>query len=894
MIYRRPAKRRVPVRPGVSVVVLLLLGLVGCATEIADPPDIAVDAEVLAFEEVPVGHLHSVTISVWNRGEDFLRVGGIEVANENSDGETGFTYSSALPQMANHGLGPGEGGWIRVDYSPVRNGRDEAELRIHSNDPEQPTTGVTLVGNGISSQIAVSPAGPIHFGTAPVGVTVFAEIVAESVGAAPLTILEYGLAEPGGAFWIQMADKLPGAILDVGESMTVTVAYMPTVSQGASNTLVVLSDDPDQPRTEIEIIGGAAESPPQCDILSPQENVVYDGETITLTATAIDGQTDSQNLFVHWDDFTDGNVTTVYYGTPNTMGYIETEYTITGPGSHYLALMVWDEADLYCLDEVTIQVLADLPPDVLITAPVGPMMLEDGNCLDLNGVVSDERDGNNLEVSWWSDHPDAPAPLHHGWSDESGITNHVICDLPCGAQNLQLIAVDSAGLFGSDSVAVDVTLAEPTLSSVADQVIVHGQTLEMTFVAQESCRATPTITVSGLPQDAVPMADGFIYTPLFDLANNPVGTTIQVDVHSEITFDATTRVDDLSFDLTVVSDEYLALSGDHAGEVRVLYSDYGGAWSGPDVLTLAIPMEPIAIADFNGDGAQDLLMADSLQGGWLLLRRHDGGFDEVQLSMFIDGPVSVGDFNGDGLSDLIVLDALLGGTTYLNTTDLAVPNSPDFDAIPGSLNLALLGEVGGVEVGTSAVDIDGDGLDDLTVSFFGIEESSFYHLTAAAAADGTFDSPTAWFQDEPTRSIAQGTFGDDGFNDLLIGGAEFADPGQAYLLIGDGSMGFDSTELAWDANPQQEAGWGEEAAAGESQFSPLDVNHDGCMDVVVAFISYLDPFGANSDLSIGTLTQRTGPGNNCEGTFGTGSGEDLPDVFFIDVDSTRVVVPHVP
>ena len=900
MICRHTAKRCVPLRRGVAFgvavgVAVVALLLPGCAVDIVEDPGINLDSLQISFEGVPVGHRQSFTIAVWNDGESFLRIGEIEIVNASNEPPTGFSFSSALLEMTEQGLGPGEGGWILVDFAPELDGSDNAELLITSNDPNQPVSIVKLKGTALSAQIAVSPASPIDFGTAPLGEMVFEEIVVWNVGAAPLTIHEVGLADPGDAFWIQMINVLPGATLKVDESATLIIGYMPAVSQESSNTLVVLSSDPAEPRTEIVILGGAAESSPECGILSPQESVVYDGERLSLAATAIDGQTDSQNLIVVWTDTTAQTSEVIFVGAPDAIGYVEHEYAISTPGNHVLEMEATDDAGLSCWASVNVQVLEDLAPEVLITAPAGPTILEDGNCLDLNGVVGDERDGDVLEVSWWSDHPDAPAPLLQGWSDESGIASHIVCDLPCGTQNLQLLAVDSVGQSGSDSVTLDVTLADPILDYVADQTIVLGQTLEMNFTAQDSCRTSPTITASGLPQNAVLTADGFIYTPLFDHLVNPVGVSVQVDLHAEITFDATTRVDDQSFTLTVVSDEYLALSGEHVGEVRILYSDYGGGWSGPDVLNLAIQMDPVAIADFNGDGSQDLLMVDSLQGGWLWLRRQDGGFDEVQLSMFIDGPVSVGDFDGDGLSDLVVLDALLGGTTYLNVTDVAVPESPDFDAIPGSLNLALLGEVGGVEVAASSVDHDGDGLDDLTVSFFGAEESSFYRVPAAPAADGTFDAPVAWFYGEPTRSIAQGTYGLDAINDLLIGGAEFADPGQTYLLNGDGSLGFDGPMLAWDANPQQEAGWGEDAAAGESDYAPLDVNHDGCLDVVVAFISYLDPFGANSDLSIGTLTQRVGPGaGDCEGTFGTGSGEDLPNVFLIELDSTHVVVPHVP
>jgi hypothetical protein len=311
------------------------------------------------------------------------------------------------------------------------------------------------------------------------------------------------------------------------------------------------------------------------------------------------------------------------------------------------------------------------------------------------------------------------------------------------------------------------------------------------------------------------------------------------------------------------------------------------------VLTLGLALEPVAVADFNGDGAADLLLRDAVLTGWLLLRQHDGGFTDVQLPMYIDGPAAVGDHDGDGRVDLVVLDDLLGGTTHLNTT--VDPAVPTFDVVTGSVNLASLAHPGTQVFATSAVDWDGDGLDDLLFSFSDTAEASVVLALAATAGDGTFDPPVEWFVTDPLRGLAQGLYGDDLVPDVIVGGAEVGDAGQAWLLPGDGSLGLGSAMAVWDANPDVEAVESGQRAAGSSVLAPMDIDHDDCMDVVVAFISYLDPSGVNTDLSVGTVRQRTEAGTNrCLGTFASGTGEDLPDVMLIMEQGDVVVVPHVP
>ncbi len=86
----------------------------------------------------------------------------------------------------------------------------------------------------------------------------------------------------------------------------------------------------------------------------------------------------------------------------------------------------------------------------------------------------------------------------------------------------------------------------------------------------------------------------------------------------------------------------------------------------------------VAVGDFNGDGRQDLAVANvSFHSVGLFLGNGDGTFQAplyFPASSF-PGFVAVGDFNGDGRPDLVVANSILSNTVSVLINDTPRPVS---------------------------------------------------------------------------------------------------------------------------------------------------------------------------------------------------------------------------
>lgn len=252
---------------------------------------------------------------------------------------------------------------------------------------------------------------------------------------------------------------------------------------------------------------------------------------------------------------------------------------------------------------------------------------------------------------------------------------------------------------------------------------------------------------------------------------------------------------------------------------------------------LVVPAAPqqVAVADIDGDGAQDIV---SVNGD---------GFSPWSLSSFLGGgsgtfgpaisrslPTSaghleLGDMNADGLVDVVVgpISSLLAGTgdgTFAEPVELPTTGYPAHAII---------------------MDMDGDGASDYIAVYNGTPSSVAVYK---GSSSGGLQAPTVHPLSGTVMQVAAGDLDGDGIRDLVVAGflsGSFDASGRVSVLMGNGDGSFQPPT---------------EHVAGRwlSAVALADADQDGVLDAVVA--SHSGP------LNEGRLVVLRGAG---DGTFAT-------------------------
>lgn len=230
-----------------------------------------------------------------------------------------------------------------------------------------------------------------------------------------------------------------------------------------------------------------------------------------------------------------------------------------------------------------------------------------------------------------------------------------------------------------------------------------------------------------------------------------------------------------SFEVGAVPDGLAAADINHDGHLDLVVADFGGTAGTPDMAVLlgngdgtfqtarhftAGPGFPfsVALADFNGDGNLDAVVA---QGGFsgavsVLLGDGQGRFGSPQDLAAGDREFQVvaADFNRDGKPDVAYLDI------DANTLFVQLGNGDGtFQAPRGITSLALAG------TSFAVADFNNDGIPDLAIEANGLVEMLLGDGTGRFRSLGTFSEGTAsGFAFVP--SLVVGDFNGDGFLDV--------------------------------------------------------------------------------------------------------------------------------
>lgn len=270
----------------------------------------------------------------------------------------------------------------------------------------------------------------------------------------------------------------------------------------------------------------------------------------------------------------------------------------------------------------------------------------------------------------------------------------------------------------------------------------------------------------------------------------------------------------------------LAVANYGDGTVTILLGNGDGIFTQAAGSPITVGTEPrsVATADFNGDGIEDLAVANYGDGTvTILLGKGDGSFAQASGSPVSAGitPFSVapGDFNGDGVPDLALANGSSDTVTILlGSGDGSFTQAANNPVTPGFAPTF-------VAVG----DFNGDGTADLAL----VNNGNKAVTILLGNGDGTLaQAPNSPIDvgDSP-YSIAVGDFDGDGIADLAVANACGNGPtcaassykGTITILQGNG----DGTFTPASGSPVPAGNWPISIAA-------VDFNGDGIPDLAIA------------------------------------------------------------
>ena len=284
-------------------------------------------------------------------------------------------------------------------------------------------------------------------------------------------------------------------------------------------------------------------------------------------------------------------------------------------------------------------------------------------------------------------------------------------------------------------------------------------------------------------------------------------------------------------DLTGVGSMDLAVANFLDGSVSVLLETAIASGDFLPAVTTSVGGHPneVVIADMNGDGRKDLVLADeTADAGRVVLLLQDGtatahfGTPIALSTVDAVAGVAVGDLNGDGKPDIVAATADANGNN-----GHAVVFLQDA-ANPGAFLAPSVFAGGAQPTAVKIADVDGDGLPDIVASndgpgTDGIGSAGVSVLLQDPSNRGTFLAPVTYATQSATVALAVADLNGDGKPDIVTANLGPSPTGSVSVLLQD------ATRPGVFLSPVSYSGFGEPLSVAVG-----DVNNDGRPDIVVA------------------------------------------------------------
>lgn len=251
-------------------------------------PDIDVPAR-LSFGQVVVGQSGTQNLPIKNLGTASLVV-------------TELSVTSSVFKLTSPGvpitIAPGGEQQIRLRFDPPALGPHVAQLIITCNDPDETTVPVELAGEGIAQpmpDIEVSTA-RLNFERVPIGQMKTQSLTIRNVGTAVLRVNTLTVGGGGSSPFTVLSPSLPVEVVPQGE-VTVVIRFAPIREGEVNDMLTILSDDPDESRVEISLVGVGVSSSSTRTLSAPSIEAAA-GEIVAVRLTLSDGSSIAALQFV--------------------------------------------------------------------------------------------------------------------------------------------------------------------------------------------------------------------------------------------------------------------------------------------------------------------------------------------------------------------------------------------------------------------------------------------------------------------------------------------------------------------------------------------------------------------------------------------------------------------
>lgn len=355
---------------------------------------------------------------------------------------------------------------------------------------------------------------------------------------------------------------------------------------------------------------------------------------------------------------------------------------------------------------------------------------------------------------------------------------------------------------------------------------------------------TYTVTVRAFDTGGASATKTFTLTVTTPATCNPVIFRVPANVDTG-NLAASVAVGDFNGD----GKQDLAVANAGASEVSIFLGDGLGHFGAATSVGAGDGAWSVAVGDFNGDGKPDLAVADRASGKVSILLGHgDGTFGFAADYTIGTYPFSVvvGDFNGDGNQDLAVGDR--------GSNDVAILLGD------GAGHFVVAGNVPADNpLAVALGDFNGDGNQDLAIASRNANSVSILLGDGA----GNFSAATIFAAGDTPQAVAVGDFNNDGRQDLVVANRT----GFVSILLGDGAGHFSSPMSFPVGSTPYSVAVADFDGNGNQDLVTANFNSD---NVSILLGDGAGHFGAATNLLVGT-----NPGSVAVGDFNSDGKQDI-------------------